>query len=197
MPDPLDSSPPPPASIRTGEVALLRQRNAAAFTRLVQQCQGVVLSLGQSLGLKGTDLDDAAAEVFVEVYRSLPAFKGEAQVTTWVYAIAYRTMLRVRTKLGKQAVATPPEGVKGEAADTHILAPGDEAQQEEEYEKLWQAVAELEPQQALAIELFYGKGLSVTELVKVMNCPEGTIKTLLFRGRQRLREVLIRQEVTR
>ena len=56
------------------------------------------MGLGQSLGLSGADLDDAAAEAFAAVYRALPTFKGDAAVGTWVYRIAYRVIVKARTK---------------------------------------------------------------------------------------------------
>ncbi len=57
-------------------------------------------------------------------------------------------------------------------------------------EAVWGAVARLDPDQAVAVELFYRRGMSVEEVATVMEKPEGTIKTLLFRARDRLRTLL-------
>src|SRR5947199_8971602 len=86
------------------DVGRLRLQEAKAFEQLVRQHQGVVAGLAQSLGLRGADVDDAAAEEFAQVYRSLPSFEGRSALGTWVYQIAVRTLRRYRAKrnqLGK------------------------------------------------------------------------------------------------
>src|SRR5581483_10158652 len=79
-------------------LAALRRQDAAAFTRLVETHQRIVLGLGQSMGLRGADLDDAAAEAFANVYRSLPRFEGRSAIGTWVHQIACRTFWKQRER---------------------------------------------------------------------------------------------------
>lgn len=167
------------------DLALLRKRDEGEFTRFVRRYEEFVLGLCQSLGLGAADREDAAAETFVIAYRGLEGFRGEAELSTWLYRIAYRTALKVRRRY--------PIGVPlGEidAADVRAEKPFEGLANEEECRAVWEGVRQLEPEQAAAVELFYRRGMSVEEVAGVMEKPVGTVKTLLFRGRERLRFLL-------
>jgi RNA polymerase sigma-70 factor, ECF subfamily len=167
----------------------LRQQDAAAFTELVATHQAIVMGLGQSLGLRGADLDDAAAEAFAAVYRALPKFQGRSELGTWVYRIAYRVIIKARTKRRRHATEEMPaeSTVMPPATDD---GPADQAQQAETAAAIWKAVEQLDPRSATAVEFFYRREWSVEKIAEVMECPTGTVKTLLFRARERLREIL-------
>jgi len=60
----------------------LRQQDSDAFAALVEGHQAVVLGLCRSMGLRGADIEDAAADVFANVFRSLPTFDGRAKLGT-------------------------------------------------------------------------------------------------------------------
>jgi len=77
-----------------------------------------------------------------------------------------------------------------EVADTGVERPGAVVETAETNEAVWKAVARLDPDQAIAVELFYRRGMGVEEVASVMEKPAGTVKTLLFRARERLRTLL-------
>jgi RNA polymerase sigma-70 factor (ECF subfamily) len=167
------------------ELELLRRQDPGAFTRLVERHQGLVLSLCQSLGMFGADRDDAAAEAFAAVFSALPGFDGRSAPGTWLYCIAWRTISRARKKRSKSApvdtvVDRPDEGAGPDAV----------AEDAESRDRIWQAVSNLEPRQAAAVEMFYRRDMSVEEVAAILQCPTGTVKTLLFRAREQLRRSL-------
>ena len=175
------------------EIALeaLRRGQAAAFEALVRQHEPVVLGLCQSMGLAGPDMDDAAAEVFANVYRSLPRFEGRSSLGTWVYRIACRTIPKVRARLRKGRGPELPE----DRINDGQLSPAEQSESSELHERLWDEVARLDGREAMAIELYYRREMPVEEVARAIECPEGTIKTLLFRARQKLRQRLAKYEV--
>lgn len=168
-----------------------RSQHPAAFAELVAEHRATVMGLGQSLGLSGPDLDDAAAEAFAAVYRALPSFKGEAALGTWVYRIAYRVIVKARTRRRHHRTATlasEPAAAGGDPADAAADADAAAA--------VWAAVAALDdPRQAAAVEFHYRRGWPIEQVATVMGCPIGTVKTLLYRARQRLKVVLVEREV--
>lgn len=164
----------------------LRRREVAVFERLVARHQAVVLGLGQALGLRGADLDDAAAEVFANVFRALPRFDGRSAVGTWVYRIACWTIPKVRARYHNSSAEAMPDAV----LDPRQSTPLEMAETAERNSRIWGAVARLEEREALAIELCYRRGWNVAQIAEVLECPEGTVKTLLFRARQKLRRSL-------
>jgi RNA polymerase sigma-70 factor (ECF subfamily) len=79
----------------------------------------------------------------------------------------------------------------GEAAFRDESAtPAERAERSEMHRRLWDAVAELEPRSCMAIELYYRQGLPLEEIAAALECPVGTVKTLLFRAREELRKAL-------
>lgn len=173
------------------ELQALRRQDAGAFGRLVDRHQALVMGLCQSLGLRGADSDDAAAEAFAAVYRALPGFDGRSELATWIYRIAWRTIVKVRQRLRRSGSAELPE----DRADESQPTPESSAERKETNERLWQAVAALDERQAAAVEMHYRRGWAIEQIAEVLECPSGTVKTLLFRARERLRVVLAREEI--
>jgi RNA polymerase sigma-70 factor (ECF subfamily) len=64
----------------------------------------------------------------------------------------------------------------------------------EESLRIWAAIARLEPREAAAIQLYYREDWPLDEIAEALGCPVNTVKTLLFRGRERLRQRLKEKE---
>ncbi len=173
------------------DVARLRRQEAAEFRELVQQHQKLVLGLGTSMGLSGAELDDAATEAFANVYRGLPGFEGKSAISTWIFRIASRALLKARNKRDRRS----SEPLPIEARDQKQPAPDQAARTAERDERLWVAVARLEPRQAMAVELFYRRDWSVEQIAQAMECPIGTVKTHLHRARERLKEIVSQEDL--
>lgn len=169
----------------------LRRRDPAAFAMLVERHQPIVLGLCQSMGLRGADIDDAAAEVFASVFRALPSFQARSAVGTWVYRIACRTIAKARTRNRRAAGAELP----ADQLDANQPSPLENSETAETHRRLWDAVAQLDEREAMAIEMYYRRDWPVEQIAGALECPQGTVKTLLFRAREKLRQKLSRQEI--
>lgn len=143
-----------------------------------------VLGLCQSMGLRGPDLEDAAAEVFANVFRSLPTFQGRSALGTWVYRIAWRTIARARSRRRRD-----PEPLSTEPAGSDAT-PLQRTEAAELHRRLWDAVGRLDSREAAAVELHYRRDWPVERVAQALDCPAGTVKTLLFRARGKLRAAL-------
>lgn len=173
------------------DVRALRRQDSAAFTKLVEVHESVILGLCQSMGLQFADAQDATIEAFAAVYRALPTFRGDAQLSTWVYRIAYRTVLRLRQRNGRwrvnSRVAAQPEITPAAISNT---------EQEETCRVIWQAVAQLRPPEAAVVELFYRQGWTVAQVAENLGYSVSHVKILLFRGRRALAGKLVKMGVT-
>jgi RNA polymerase sigma-70 factor (ECF subfamily) len=169
----------------------LRRGNPREFARLVTLHQPIVLGLCQSMGLRGPDRDDAAAEVFAAVFRSIARFEGRSALGTWIYRIACRVIPKVRRRYLDASNQQPDET----QADLNQETPLEQSSRNEINARVWSAVESLDDRSAIVVEMYYRRGMSVEQIGQVIDCPSGTVKTLLFRARLRLKEVLSRQEI--
>src|SRR3954462_14267425 len=91
-----------------------RMGDTAAWRSLYDRYAPSVHRFISALGIPLEDREDAAQDVFVAVYRSLARFRGEAQLSTWIYRIAARHAVRmgrrrgVREFLSALALREPP-----------------------------------------------------------------------------------------
>lgn len=163
---------------------------APDFADLLRQYERRVTGLCQAMGLAGADIDQAAADVFSQVYESFDSFDRRSAIGTWIYTIAFRTILRYRQKLRRRPTQSLDHEGAAIPADTGIAHP-QELEQRERNEIIWHAVSRLPPEQALAVQMHYRDGLSMNDLAVVMGRPVGTVKTILLRARHRLSDMLI------
>lgn len=132
------------------------------------------------------DAEEAAQDVFLRIHRALPQFRGDAKLTTWIWRITVNVCL---TRLKKKRLPTrsldddPPEITADETPLTELLSRNTR-------EQLESAMTKIPPAQASALLMYYTEGLSYREIAEVLGVPDGTVATLLFRGRERLRRIL-------
>jgi RNA polymerase sigma-70 factor (ECF subfamily) len=143
------------------------------------------------------DAEDLAQDIFIRVYRALPAFRGESSFRTWMYRIARNVCLSELRKRGTRAEHFSLEE-EGEEKVHGLLSESVEGLEEAmEREDLGRRVRELvmrlsEPYRS-ALTLHYFSQLKYEEIAGVLEVPLGTVKTLIHRGRLRLRSLFLRE----
>ena len=136
------------------------------------------------------DADDLAQEVFLVLARDGQRFEGRSSLYTWLYGILLnleRRQLRrlgtLRRKLRVVREQESPESSTVPAAETRLEV-------HEWKQSLWARVAELPDGQRQALVLRFSEHLSYQEVADVLGCPLGTVKSRIFNGLARLRELL-------
>jgi RNA polymerase sigma factor (sigma-70 family) len=136
------------------------------------------------------DAEEIAQDCFIKAYRSLGSFQRQSKFSTWLYSIVYTTSM---TFLRKKRVAT--DSIDDE--NTYIQIENqvsafdvNSAENRSRSFYLEQAIAQLLPDDATIITLFYKGEQSLEEIAKALNMETNTVKVKLFRARQRLREKL-------
>jgi RNA polymerase sigma factor (sigma-70 family) len=129
-----------------------------------------------------------ASETFLAAYKGLSRYSGRAQLSTWIWSIAYRQAVNYLRKNRKwRQIEAEPEKQVASSKEQEPLA----AIQGKETEKIvWQAVKQLPGLWAMAIILYYREEKSIADIAKIMQTRKNTIKTYLFRGREKLRQNL-------
>ena len=130
--------------------------------------------------------EDAVQEAFLAVWRSADAYKRErAKPSTWLLTVVHRRAVdivrREQSRRG-EPLEVAPEPSAGPADEDVVLRDRRAAVQA--------ALTELPGEQRQAIELAYYGGLTQSELAERLGVPLGTVKSRMFAGLGRLRELL-------
>ncbi len=171
--------------------ALPRGRREAAFTALVDRFQHRVFAVcRRTLGGDDQDAEDATQEVFVRLARSAATFRGEAQLSTWLYAVA-RNVATDRVRHLARRPSTPVADVGDPASVGHHLAVAeDEHGAVEASTDLAGALAQLDDTSRSLLLLVAVEGLSYAEAAAAADLAVGTVKSRVSRARVRLGELL-------
>ena len=143
------------------------------------------LAIARRILRDADEAEDVVQEVFARLYTQNVRFDGKAACTTWLHRILVNSSinsLRARKRRGK--LETP----QGNPKD-----PEEESLGNERHEQLLAALKTLSAQHRMVVTLRDLRGLSYPEIAKLLNLPEGTVKSALNRGRTRVLEVLARR----
>jgi len=167
---------------------LLRSGDHRAFAEFIDKYKGMVFLCCRTLGLREDEAEDVASETFLAAYNGLRRYRGQAKLSTWLWRIAYRQGVNYLRKNRRkwQLFAEQDE----QLASSQEQGPAAAIQSKEEEEIVWDAVKQLPKLWAVAIVLSYREEKSISEIAKIMKKRKNTVKTYLFRGRKRLKELL-------
>jgi len=167
---------------------LLRSGDHQAFAEFIDKYKETVFLCCRTLGLQDVEAEDVASETFLAAYKGLRKYTGKAKLSTWLWVIAYRKAvnhLRKNRKL-RQLKAEPEKFISG----IREQEPPAAVQSKETEKIIWQAVENLPKLWAMTVMLFYREEKSITDIAKIMRVKENTIKTYLFRSREKLKQTL-------
>lgn len=173
----------------------LRAGNELAFKTLVETYQDMVFNTALGIVQNSEDAEDVAQEVFIQVYRSIDQFKGDARLSTWIYRITTTKALdHIRSKKRKKRFAFitslfgPNDEPIHEPVDFHH--PGISLDRKEQAALLFRTIDQLPENQKIAFNLHKTEELSYQEIADVMQISVSAVESLLFRARQNLRKML-------
>jgi RNA polymerase sigma-70 factor, ECF subfamily len=164
-----------------------------AFEALVVRHADRVYGALRRFGLDPDAADEVAQEVFLRAWRGLARFEGRAQLSTWLYRIAFNEAQRRLARSAPAGVAaSEPAGEDPLAAipDERAPGPADQAVDHEFESVLRSALARLAPEQRAAVVLRDLEGLSTSEAASAAGVREAAFKSRLHRGRMQLRALL-------
>ena len=167
-------------------------RRDDAIARLLPAYRERVFALCLSIVGNRAAAEDIAQEVFVKIWRALPAFDGRSALSTWIYTItrnAALSALRSRRPGGSLTEPAMLAAVEARSAETSGAADYGAIEADTDARRIEGWVARLPEKQRQVIRLFYLRECSIEEVAAMSGMPAGTVKTLLHRGRERLREL--------
>ncbi|MET0200506.1 MAG: sigma-70 family RNA polymerase sigma factor [Gaiellaceae bacterium] len=189
----LTTSPPPAASRDLAHVSdeallsLVASSDDQALAELYDRFGRVAYGLALRILRDETLAQDAVQEAFLAIWRSADRFLAErAKASTWILTLVHRRSVDLVRREDRRR-GEPLESA-GEPAAPETVE--DEAALGFERRVVQEALSRLQPEQREALELGYYGGLTQSELAERLGLPLGTIKSRMFTGLSRLRELL-------
>ena len=170
-----------PAQRREGDVELAKRcvsgDPSAQMEVFRRQRQRVHATLHRVLG-SNADMDDLIQDTFIEIFRSLPTFRGDALLSTWIDRIAVRVAYAYIAKRKNDTVrlSVVPDAPSNEASAE------DRATAREAARRLYAILDKLETNQRIAYTLHIVDGRPIAEVAEIMNATLVTTKVRAWRA---------------
>jgi RNA polymerase sigma-70 factor (ECF subfamily) len=181
----------------TGKLQVIAQ--TAGSPDLVQRCQRgdkdalgelyrqyrseVARNLHRMLGPGKSEMEDVLQEVFIEVFRSIGRFRGDAKITTWLYRVCVNVALQRLRKKKRRAEVSQEDVVE--------VAPGDGGETPERaldarrrLHAVYRILDELSPKKRIVFILHEIEGREPKEIAGIVGAPVLTVRTRLHYARK-------------
>lgn len=170
-------------------VERVQRGDRRAFDLLVGKYQHKIMSVISRYIRNPDEVQDVAQDTFVRAWRALPKFRGDSAFFTWLYRIAINT-----AKNHLVARSRRPPDTDVDIEDAQFLESADglrdadsplgHALSAEIEATVHRALEALPDEMRTAVMLREFDGLSYEEIAQVMDCPVGTVRSRIFRGRE-------------
>jgi RNA polymerase sigma factor (sigma-70 family) len=170
-------------------VALVARGDESALAELYDRVGRVAYGLAFRVLRDERLAEDAVQEGFLALWRTAAAFRAErSKASTWILTLVHRRAVDLVRREERRRVEPLADDVAAQAGQTETTE--EAAWLRFERERVQNALGQLPDVQREAIELAYYGGFSQSELAERLGVPLGTIKSRMFAGLSRLRELL-------
>ena len=166
--------------------------NTRAFENLIQEYRQLVSHIVFRMIPNPQDREDICQEVFIKVYQNLADFRFESKLSTWMAQIAYNlsiNYLRQKKMISIEDLAVSEDQEVNLPAES--IQPDKSVEEKDISQRLKNEIDNLPLQFRAIVTLFHLDQMSYDEIGKILNLPEGTVKSYLFRARKLLKERLL------
>ena len=178
-------------TVGAGDTALVARVQAGdvdAFEALYKQHAARIYSLASRMAGSPDEGEDLVQEIFLQAYRKLGSFKGDASVGTWLYRLAVNHCLDfVRSRRAKMGRVTDTLDAAG---SFEPVSPRETPLARLDLER---AIEQLPPGCREAFVLHDVEGFDHKEVARLLGIAEGTSKSQVFKARMKLRGLLARR----
>ena len=162
-----------------------------AFAAVVDRYSPAVFSLIRRICGNREDAEELTQDTFVKAFQNLGKFRRDSRFSTWLYRIAYNTVVsHSRRRKGIFVIELREEGAKNhrDEAEPDGFDSG-EFSREEQFLRLERALEAISPEDRALVALFYTEDRPVREIAEILSISEGNVKVKLHRTRKRLADI--------
>ncbi len=157
--------------------------NEKALKKLIDLYKDRVFAYTYSLLQNYEDSEEATAETFFQIWKSAKRFKGNSKVSTWIFGVARNVCMNFIRKRKRHPLTYEINERDAVYEDVEL---------DEDVEILRKAIEELPPLHREVIHLAFYEDLPYSEIAKILNIPENTVKTRVFHAKKKLKEIVRR-----
>ncbi len=156
-------------------------QDTTAFGELIRRHQSQVRNFLRRLAGDPSEADDLAQEAFLHAWDKLQTFSGRGSFIGWLLKVAYTTFLQSKRKSKRYAEVLDEAGYVAEVESRSYT------QESDEISDLDKLLAVLTQEERAIMVMSYACGLSHREIGEATGLPVGTIKSVIFRGKEKIR----------
>lgn len=130
-------------------------------------------------------VEEVLNDTMLVVWKRPEGFNGTSKVSTWIFAIAYRTALKARARQDQ-----PVEDRQSEFRISTELGPEQELSRIQVLAQLQAALGQLSADHRAVVDLTYFHDVGYREIAEILDCPVGTVKTRMHHARRHLKHAL-------
>lgn len=160
----------------------------ALFNTWLREHRAIIAKIGRSYAGSPAEADDLEQEMMLQLWISLPSFRGQSKPSTWIYRVCLNTALTWRRGDRRRTSRIEARADPGDAAAA-AASPAESAGDREILEKLYEAIHAM-PQFDRALVLLSLEGLHYREMAEVTGMTENHVGVALTRARRRLAELM-------
>ena len=157
------------------------QDNRQRFAALIREHSHSMFRAARAILDCDADVEDAVGEAVLLAWQALPKLKNQAAARRWLLKITVNCAYGQRRS---QQRVVYMDDLSHAAGSAPLPEPSG----------LWDAVLRLPEDQRLAVMFYYYEDMPVAEIAKTLGVAQGTVKSRLSRGRERLRALLREEE---
>jgi RNA polymerase sigma-70 factor (ECF subfamily) len=167
-----------------------------AFDDLVRRYQPRLIGMLYNMVNNHTDAWDLAMETFEKAYKSINSFRLDSEFFTWLYRIGYNlTVNFIKRNKHRHNLSMDDADLdlQNRQEFIDVSASGDAEKQSnlaELKKKLNESMMKLSDEHRAVVTMFDIEGLSHSEIGKIMNCKEETVRSRLFYAHKQLQKYL-------
>ena len=175
-------------------VSRAKKGDYRAFDLLVLKYQSRIVSIAFKFVKEIQLAEDISQESFIKAYRSINSFREESAFYTWLYRITANTAKNYLVSKGRRKESSISELSISENEDFFELPTNDSPEQilmaQSLKDTIYDALSGLPEDTRTALSLREFEGLNYEEIAEIMNCPVGTVRSRIFRGREALENLI-------
>ena len=170
-------------------ITQIKNGDEQAFAELIEQYKLPIYKTAKSILKDEDDVCDAIQDTALSIYKNIPNLKNEEYFKTWVIRITINKCYDIlkKHKLNNEKMLKAQEDVSELHTnfDNNVILQTD----------LQRTLELLEEDLKIVTVLYYYNDLSISEIADILNIPKGTVKSRVFRAREKLYEILSKEEV--